>query len=72
MVPARNCEVIMEILLKLLIGFALFFTGVVLNVSIMRKTGGKATGFMPLFSFLIICAGLAALVWFASTIRVSF
>lgn len=60
----------MEILVKLFIGFAIFFTGVVLNVSIMRKTGGKATGFMPLFSFLIICAGLATLVWFASSISV--
>ena len=53
----------MEIFLKLLIGFAIFFTGVVLNVSIMRKTGGKATGLMPLVSFVIICAGMAALVW---------
>jgi len=61
----------MEIFIKLLIGFAIFFTGVVLNVSIMRKTGGKATGFMPIFSFLIICAGLAALVWLASTIKVA-
>ncbi|MEI6632244.1 MAG: hypothetical protein WCP22_00335 [Chlamydiota bacterium] len=61
----------MEIFIKLLIGFAIFFTGTVLNVSIMRKTGGKATGFMPIFSFLIICAGLAALVWLASTIKVA-
>jgi hypothetical protein len=61
----------MEIFVKLLIGFAIFFTGVVLNVSIMRKTGGKATGFMPIFSFLIILAGLAALVWLASTIKVA-
>lgn len=61
----------MEILVKLLIGFAIFFIGVALNVSIMRKTGGKATGFMPLFSFIIICAGLFALVWLAGTIRVS-
>ena len=61
----------MEIFIKLLVGFAIFFTGVVLNVSIMRKTGGKATGFMPIFSFLIILAGLAALVWLASTIKVA-
>lgn len=61
----------MEIFVKLLIGFAIFFTGVVLNVSIMRKTGGKAKGFMPLFSFLIICAGLAALIWMAGTIPVA-
>jgi hypothetical protein len=61
----------MEIFLKLLIGFAIFFIGVVLNVSIMRKTGGKATGLMPLFSFVIICAGLVALVWLASTIKVA-
>ncbi|MDD5557107.1 MAG: hypothetical protein PHN82_07645 [bacterium] len=61
----------MEIIVKLFIGFAIFFTGVVLNVRIMRRTGGKAEGFMPMLSFIIICAGLVALVVMASTIQVS-
>lgn len=61
----------MQIFIKLLIGFAVFFTGVVLNVSIMRKTQGKAEGFLPMFSFLIICAGLVILVYMASSIQVN-
>ncbi|MCX6356952.1 MAG: hypothetical protein NT045_03600 [Candidatus Aureabacteria bacterium] len=61
----------MAIAVKLLIGFAIFFTGVVLNVSIMRRTEGKAKGIMPMLSFIIICAGLVVLVWMASTIRVT-
>lgn len=61
----------MEIFVKLLAGFVIFFTGVVLNVSIMRKTEGKARGFMPALSFVVICLGLVVLVWVASTIRVA-
>lgn len=59
----------MEIGIKLLIGFAVFFTGVALNVSIMRRVEGKATGFLPIFSFLIICAGLVILVLMAGSIK---
>ncbi len=61
----------MEIFIKLLIGFAIFFTGVVLNVSIMRKTAGKPEGFMPYFSFVIICAGLVILIAMAGSIDVA-
>ena len=61
----------MEIFTKLLIGFAVFFTGVVLNVRIMRKTSGQAKGFLPIAYFLIICAGLVILVAMASSIRVN-
>jgi hypothetical protein len=61
----------MEIFIKLLIGFAVFFIGVVLNVSIMRKVEGKAKGFLPIGSFLIICAGLVILVLMAGSIKIS-
>jgi hypothetical protein len=61
----------MEIFIRLLIGFAVFFIGVVFNVSIMRKVEGKAKGFLPIFSFLIICAGLVILVLMASSIKTS-
>jgi len=61
----------MEIFIKLLIGFAIFFTGVTLNVSIMRKAEGKAKGFMPALSFIVICAGLVVLVWVASSIKIA-
>jgi hypothetical protein len=61
----------MEIFIKLLIGFAVFFIGVVLNVSIMRKVEGKAKGFLPIASFLIICAGLVILVLMAGSIKIS-
>jgi len=61
----------MEIFIKLLIGFTIFFTGVVLNVRIMRKTSGQAKGFLPLASFIIICAGLVILVAMASSIKVN-
>jgi vacuolar-type H+-ATPase subunit I/STV1 len=61
----------MEIFIKLFIGFAIFFTGVVFNVSVMSKTDGRAKGFLPLASFLIICAGLVVLVAMASSISVN-
>jgi hypothetical protein len=61
----------MEVFIKLFIGFAIFFTGVVLNVRIMRKTSGQAKGFLPLASFIIICAGLVILVAMASSIKVN-
>jgi len=61
----------MEIFTRLLIGFAIFFTGVTLNVSIMRKKEGKAKGIMPALSFVVICAGLTVLVWMASVINIT-
>lgn len=61
----------MDIFIRLLIGFAVFFIGVVLNVSIMRKGAGKAKGFLPIASFLIICAGLVILVLMAGSIKTS-
>lgn len=61
----------MEIFIKLFIGFAIFFTGVVFNVSIMRKKEGQSKGFLPLASFLIICAGLIILVAMASSIKIN-
>jgi hypothetical protein len=61
----------MDIFIKLLIGFAIFFTGVMLNVSIMRKTQGKPEGFLPYFSFVIICAGLVTLIAMASSITIA-
>ena len=62
----------MDIFLKLLIGFAVFFVGVILNVWIMHKfEGRKAEGFLPMLSFILICAGLVILVVMANVIPVN-
>lgn len=61
----------MEIVVKLLIGFVVFFVGVVLNVTIMKKFEGRqAEGFLPMLSFILICAGLVMLVVMASSVQV--
>jgi hypothetical protein len=58
----------MEVAIKLLIGFAIFFTGVVFNVSIMKKVEGKPKGFLPLPPFIVICAGLLFLLIVVTTL----
>lgn len=61
----------MGIFIKLLIGFIVFFGGVIFNVSIMNKfEGRKIVGIMPMLSFIVIIAGLVILVYMSTTIPV--
>ena len=57
----------LQIIIKLLIGFAIFFAGVVFNVRIMSSR--NPSPLMARLSLVVISAGLIVLVIMANSIR---